>query len=72
MNGIAAHLHVEDLEGHVILDEDVNRVEVTTRLRWATWEPRRKSEMEAHDLSLNYVSRIELSRCRDRLKRDVS
>lgn len=67
VRGVAAHLLIETLDGEVIVDEDVNKVEVGTRVRWASWPYRERDAMVEREISMTKVARIELTPCRDRL-----
>lgn len=67
IRGVAAHLLIETLSGEVIVDEDVNKVEVGTRVRWASWPYRERDKKVECEVRMSEVARIELTPCRDRL-----
>lgn len=67
VRGVAAHLFIETIAGEVLVDEDVNKVEVGTRVRWASWPYRERDQKVEREVSMCDVARIELTPCRDRL-----
>lgn len=69
VRGVAAHLLIETTAGEILVDADVNKVEVGVFVRWATWPAGDRANQEKHEVRMSEIARIELSMCRDRLKR---
>lgn len=69
VRGVSAHLLIETTAGEILVDEDVNKVEVGVYVRWANWPAGNRSQQVKHEVRMSEIARIELSMCRDRLKR---
>lgn len=67
LSGMRAHLRVVNNRDEVLVDEDVNRVNIDTMLRYETWESGAKDQADLHEISLSGLQELTLTPVSDRL-----